>query len=274
MPMQMYFPIMWWRISIFPNFALNSKQLTHAVLYLGHWLFPAFFTSWFLVFSKMKISLWFPFFATFSCIRLKPFHFWHLFQIHALKFAFFRSMSESELFKYWILKFSLGIGLAISFPLTSKPFTIMHKSSIMDFKKCFKEKKIVVYSRKKNKAQTCKVGINIKKDESGNNISKQMNTWALLISRWFSQWAISKRLWIPRNIFLIATLPQSKSSFFCGNPSLIYLCTNRPFEFAAHASLFLGCPFFIFYSFSIFLLFHYAFKNLNFVQNEWNFLFP
>ena len=49
----------------------------------------------------------------------------------------------------------------------------------MDFKKCFKEKEIVVYS-KKNKAQAYKVGVNIKKDESGNNISKQMNTWALL----------------------------------------------------------------------------------------------
>ena len=73
-----------------------------------------------------------------------------------------------------------------------------------------------------------------------------MNTWALLISRWFSQWAISKRLWILRNIFLIATLPQSKSPFFYGNPSLIYLCTNRPFGFSAHAFLFLGCHFFIF----------------------------
>ena len=93
-------------------------------------------------------------------------------------------MPESELFKYWISKFSLGIGLAIFFPLTFQPFTIMHKNSIMDFKKCFKEKKIVIYSRKKNKAQTCKVGVNIKKDENENNISKQMNTWALL-SNWF-----------------------------------------------------------------------------------------
>ena len=58
-------------------------------------------------------------------------------------------MSESELLKCWISKFSLGIDLAISFPLTSKPFTIMHKSSIMDFKKYFKEKEIVVYSRKR-----------------------------------------------------------------------------------------------------------------------------
>ena len=49
----------------------------------------------------------------------------------------------------------------------------------MDFKKCFKEKEIVVYSRK-NKAQACKVRVNIKKNESGNNITKQMNTWALL----------------------------------------------------------------------------------------------
>ena len=35
----------------------------------------------------------------------------------------------------------------------------------MDFKKCFREKEIVVYS-KKNKAQACKVGVNIKKVET------------------------------------------------------------------------------------------------------------
>ena len=58
-------------------------------------------------------------------------------------------MPEFELLKYWISEFSLGIGLAISFPLTSKPFTIIYKSSIMDFKKCFKEKEIVVYFRKR-----------------------------------------------------------------------------------------------------------------------------
>ena len=44
-----------------------------------------------------------------------------------------------------------------------------------------------------------------------------------MISRWFSQWATSKHFWILRNVILIAALPQSKSSFFCGNPSLIYL---------------------------------------------------
>ena len=45
----------------------------------------------------------------------------------------------------------------------------------MDFNKCFKEEEVVAYSRK-HKAQTCKVRVNIKKDENGNNISKQMNT--------------------------------------------------------------------------------------------------
>ena len=49
----------------------------------------------------------------------------------------------------------------------------------MDFKKCFKEKEMVGYSSK-NKAQTYKVGINIEKNESENNISKQTNTWTLL----------------------------------------------------------------------------------------------
>ena len=129
----MYFPNMWWRVSIFPDFALNSKQLTQAILYFWSLTFPSL--------------LWL--------------------------------MPESALPKYWISKISLGIGLAISFPLTSKPLTIMHKSSIMDFKKCFKEKEIVVYSRKRIKLKH-EGGVNIKKCESGNNISKQMNTWALL----------------------------------------------------------------------------------------------
>ena len=103
MLMQMYFPNMWWRVSIFPDFALNSKQLTQAILYFWSLTFPSL--------------LWL--------------------------------MPESALPKDWISKISLEIGLAISFPLTSKSLTIMHKSSIMDFKKCFKEKKIVVYFRKR-----------------------------------------------------------------------------------------------------------------------------
>ena len=67
-------------------------------------------------------------------------------------------MPESALPKYWISKVSLGIALAISFPLTSKPFTIMHKSSIMDSKKCFKEKEIVVYFRKRIKLKHARWG--------------------------------------------------------------------------------------------------------------------
>ena len=76
-----------------------------------------------------------------------------------------------------------------------------------------------------------------------------------LISRWFSRWAISKRFWILWNILLIAALPQSKSPFFCGNPSLIYLCTNRPFGFSARASLFLGCLFSFFHIFFTYIFF-------------------
>ena len=115
-------------------------------------------------------------------------------------------------------------------------------------------------------------GVNVKKDESGNKISKQMNTLALSISRWFSQWAISKRLWILQHIFLIAILPQSRSPFFCGNPSLIYLCTNRPFGFSAHASLFLGCLFSFFVFFC--LLFHCAFKTWTLFKMNEIFYFP
>ena len=86
--------------------------------------------------------------------------------------------------------------------------------------------------------------------------NEHMGSLIKLISWWFSQWAISKHFWILRNTILIAALPQSKSPFFCGNPSLIYLCTNRPFGFSAHASLFLGClfsffvPFFFAYCFT------------------------
>ena len=83
-----------------------------------------------------------------------------------------------------------------------------------------------------------------------------MGSFIKLILRWFSQWAFSKRLWILWNILLIAALSQSKSSFFCGNPSLIYLCTNRPFGFSARASLFLGC---LFHFFFFLFLFFYCF---------------
>ena len=50
----------------------------------------------------------------------------------------------------------------------------------MDFKKYFKEKEIVVYSRKGIRLKHARWGKYKKKDESGNNISKQMNTWAFL----------------------------------------------------------------------------------------------
>ena len=158
-------------------------------------------------------------------------------------------MPESELLKYLISKFSLGIGLAISFPLTSKPFTIMHKSSIMDFKKCFKEKKIVVYSRKRIKLKH-EGGVNIKKCESGNKWTPGSSYQ--MISRWFSQWATNKHFWILRNVILIAALPQSKIAiplwkFFID----LSLYANRPFGFSAHASLFLGCLFFIFFIVSL-----------------------
>ena len=120
-------------------------------------------------------------------------------------------------------------------------------------------------------------GVNIKKDENENNISKQMNTWALL-SNWSQDEFHNEPL---VNVFEFSEIsswlqlcPSRKLPFFYGNPSLIYLYTNRPFGFSAHSSLFLGCPFFYFlFIFSFFLLFHCAFKNLNFVQNEWKFFY-
>ena len=102
-------------------------------------------------------------------------------------------MPESELLKYWISKFSLGIGLAISFPLTFKPFTIMHKSSIMDFKKCFKEKEIVVYPRKRIRlkhGRWCKYQERWKWEQNIQT-NEHMGSFIKLISRRFSQWAFS-----------------------------------------------------------------------------------
>ena len=157
MPMQMCFPIMWWKISIFPNFALNSKQLTQAILYSWPLTFPCLLYKFVPCIFKNEDIFVISVFHHFSCPRLKPFHFYRLFQIHALNSCLILLNARVWTFQILDFKISLGIGLAISFPLTSKPFTIMHKSSIMDFKKCFKEKEIVVYSRK-NKAQTCKMG--------------------------------------------------------------------------------------------------------------------
>ena len=104
-------------------------------------------------------------------------------------------------------------------------------------------------------------GVNIKKLwkwEQYIQTNEHLGFLIKLISRWFSQWAFSKRLWILRNILLIAAFPQLKSSFFCGDLSLIYLCTNRPFGFSTRASLFLGC-FFSFFHFFIFCSFFYCF---------------
>ena len=145
----------------------------------------------------------------------------------------------------------------------------------MDFKKCFKEKEIVVYLRKRIRlkhGRWCKYQER-SKSEQNIHTNEYMGSFIKLILRWFSQRAISKRFWILRKVLLIAALPQSKIAiplwkFFID----LSLCVNRPFGFSAHASLFLGCFFFILFSF--FLLFHCAFKNLNFVQNEWNFHFP
>ena len=123
-------------------------------------------------------------------------------------------------------------------------------------------------------------GINIKKDESANKISKQMNTWTLL-SNWSQDDFHSEPLVNVFEFFEISSwsqlCPQSKSSFFCGNPSLIYLCTNRPFGFSARTSLFLGCLFhffiFLFFLF-LFLLFHCVFKTWTLFKMNENFLFP
>ena len=98
-------------------------------------------------------------------------------------------------------------------------------------------------------------GVDIKKDESGNKISKQMNTWALL-SNWSHDDFHNEPLvsilnfFLFRNIILIAALPPVEIAILLWKPFVDYLCTNRPFGFSARASLFLGF-FLFFYCFTV-----------------------
>ena len=114
-------------------------------------------------------------------------------------------------------------------------------------------------------------GINIKKNESGNNISKQMNIWALL-----SNWSHDDFHNEP--LVSVFEFSEKKSPLDCSfapvencHSSVEILhwfisLHEPPFRVFSSCFSFLGMPFF--YSF---LLFHCAFKNLNFVQNEWKF---
>ena len=120
-------------------------------------------------------------------------------------------------------------------------------------------------------------GVNIKKNESGNNISKQMNTWALL-SNWSQDDFHNEPL---VNVFEFSGIsswlqlcPSRKLPFLCGNSSLIYLFARTALSGFQLMLLFSWDAFFIiFFIFYFFIfLFHCAFKNLNFVQNEWFFL--
>ena len=118
--------------------------------------------------------------------------------------------------------------------------------------------------------------VNIKKDESGNKISKQMNTWALL-----SNWSHDDF----HNEPLVTSLNSPKYPFDCSfapveiaillwKPFIDLSLHKPPFRVFSSCFSFLGMPlfpFFLFFFLSFFLLFHCAFKNLNFVQNEWNF---
>ena len=148
----------------------------------------------------------------------------------------------------------------------------MHKSSIMDFKKCFKEKETVVYSRKRITLKHARWGKYQERWKWEENIqtNEHMGSLIELISSWFSQWAFS-------NVFEFSEIsswsqlcPSRNRRSSCGNPSLIYLCTNRPFWFSARVSLFLG------YLFSFFVLFFFTARLKTwtlFKMNE-NFLFP
>ena len=128
----------------------------------------------------------------------------------------------------------------------------MHKSSIMDFKKCFKEKEIVVYFRKRIRLKHARWDKYQERWKCEQNIqtNEHMGSFIKLISRWFSQWAFSKRLWILRNIFLIATLPQSKITILLWKPFIDLSLHEPPFRVFSSCFSFLGSIFFIFYCFT------------------------
>ena len=94
----------------------------------------------------------------------------------------------------FVPKFSLWISLAVFFPLISKPFSIMHKRSIMNYgfqiKECLKEKgNIYLFLNKKGS------NIQITKNKRRNKhiqTNEHMGPLIKLISRCISKWAIGK----------------------------------------------------------------------------------
>ena len=139
---------------------------------------------------------------------------------------------------------------------------------------------IYLFILERNKAQTYKVVIKIKKSKSGNNISKQMNMWAPL-----SNWSRD----VFRNESSINVLNSPKNNLDL-NFALNWNCHSSTkilrwfiiawtalsgFQlmllFSIKMPLF-GVFFSFFFIFFLFSLFHYALKNLKFVQNEWKVL--
>ena len=109
-------------------------------------------------------------------------------------------------------------------------------------------------------------GVNIKKDESGNKISKQMNTWAFL-SNWshddFHNEPLVSVFEFSEKSSWLQLCPSRKSPFLCGNPSLICLFARTALSGFQLVLLFSWDAFFHFFHFfcSFFLLFHCAFKT-------------
>ena len=119
-------------------------------------------------------------------------------------------------------------------------------------------------------------GVNIKKDESGNKISKQMDTWALL-SNWsqvdFHSEPLVTSLNSPK-CHLDCSFAPVEIAILLWKPFIDLSLHEPPFRVFSSCFSFLGMPFFHFFH-TYFLLFHYALKNLNIVQNEWKiFYFP
>ena len=96
-------------------------------------------------------------------------------------------------------------------------------------------------------------GVNIKKDESGNKRSKQMNTWALL-----SNWSHDDF----HNEPLVTSLNSPKYPLDCSftpveiaillwKPFIDLFLHKPPFRVFSSCFSFLGMPFFIFFCFTV-----------------------
>ena len=98
-------------------------------------------------------------------------------------------------------------------------------------------------------------GVNIKESwkwEQYIQTNEHLGSLIKLISRWFSQWAFRKRLWILRNILLIAALPPVEIAILLWKSFIDLSLHEPPLRVFSSCFSFLGMPFFLFFIFYCF----------------------